>query len=144
MLYSLLLEHPRNRYESVCLLLLYLVYCYAMYMNTVLEAWAHTLPIPFPVIHVPVPDENSGLVTYKSAPKGDHGATASAMGGESIVVEGLDPTLSSGMTGPYGQDSWDGGNTCCINLSFIIKNVKLCFYDFDIYSCSYKLSMSFK
>ncbi|ODM93924.1 putative sodium/potassium/calcium exchanger [Orchesella cincta] len=73
----------------------------------VLEAWAHTLPIPFPVIHVPVPDENSGLVTYKA--KSDHGATTSALGGgENIVVEGLDPTLSSGMGNTYG-DVWDGG-----------------------------------
>lgn len=79
-------------------------------MNTVLEAWAHTLPIPFPVVHAPVPDENSGLVTYKSAAKSDHGATASTSavsGAENIVVEGLDPTLS---LGPYGQDAWDGGN----------------------------------
>lgn len=101
-----------DRYESVGFLLLYLLYCYAMYMNTVLEAWAHTLPVPFPVVHAPVPDENSGLVTYKSAPKSDHGATASAVGGENIIVEGLDPTLSgTGMRDPYGQDAWDdGGN----------------------------------
>lgn len=98
-----------HRYESVILLILYMVYIYAMYMNTVLEAWAHTLPIPFPVVHAPQPDENSGLVTYKTSAKSDHGATsASGPGGESIVVEGLDPTLS---VGPYAQDPWADGGT---------------------------------
>jgi K+-dependent Na+/Ca+ exchanger-like protein len=66
-------------YESILLLLLYLVYCYAMYMNVVLEAWAHTLPFNFPV-HDPTellnqqqqlpPTEVSGLVQYT---KGDGG-----------------------------------------------------------------------
>lgn len=62
------LKFIKNRYESIFLLLLYAAYIYAMYMNTVLEAWANTLPIPFPV-HDPsvLPTEKSGLVVFKSA-----------------------------------------------------------------------------
>lgn len=52
-----------------------------MYMNTVLEAWANTLPIPFPV-HDPsvLPSEKSGLVTFKSAPGDPNQSTANTMG----------------------------------------------------------------
>ena len=50
-----------------------------MYINDLLEAWAHTLPIPLPV-HVPqisntekqqMQDEKSHLVTFKAAPSSD-------------------------------------------------------------------------
>lgn len=57
--------------------MLYGVYCYVMYINEVLEAWAHSLPIPLPV-HVSVDEpttvpqnENTHLVTYKAAPTDD-------------------------------------------------------------------------
>jgi len=52
-----------------------------MYINDLLEAWAHTLPVPFPV-HVPqgceekqLQNENTHVVTYKSVPGPDEAMT---------------------------------------------------------------------
>lgn len=56
-------------------------------MNTVLEAWANTLPIPFPVHDptvLPPPSEKSGLVTFKAVPGQEQVQTTNAGGyGES-------------------------------------------------------------
>ncbi|KAK5645585.1 hypothetical protein RI129_006885 [Pyrocoelia pectoralis] len=49
--------------ESLLMLFMYVVYCVALHYNAPLEKWAHTLPVP---CKKAAPDEESGLVSYKT------------------------------------------------------------------------------
>ncbi|XP_075152322.1 putative sodium/potassium/calcium exchanger CG1090 [Haematobia irritans] len=52
-------------FESVVMLLCYVVYCVALHFNTPLERWAMSLNLPF---KLPTKEEQSSLVTYKNVP----------------------------------------------------------------------------
>lgn len=47
------------------MMLLYVVYCVALFFNAPLERWAYSLQLP---IKLPTKDEQSALVTYKNVP----------------------------------------------------------------------------
>lgn len=47
-----------NRLESGLLIGTYAVYCVALYYNELLEAWAHTLPLPFNTSHENITEES--------------------------------------------------------------------------------------
>ncbi|XP_068896686.1 probable sodium/potassium/calcium exchanger CG1090 isoform X4 [Tenebrio molitor] len=49
--------------ESLCMILMYVVYCVALHYNSYLEQWAQRLPVPCKKL---APDEQSGLVSYKT------------------------------------------------------------------------------
>lgn len=51
------------QFESVVMLLFYVVYCVALCFNTELERWALSLNLPF---KLPTKEEQSSLVTYKN------------------------------------------------------------------------------
>ncbi|XP_061397678.1 probable sodium/potassium/calcium exchanger CG1090 [Musca vetustissima] len=52
-------------FESVVMLLFYVIYCVALCFNTQLERWAMSLNLPF---KLPTKEEQSSLVTYKNVP----------------------------------------------------------------------------
>ncbi|XP_005191595.1 probable sodium/potassium/calcium exchanger CG1090 [Musca domestica] len=52
-------------FESVVMLLFYVIYCVALCFNTELERWAMSLNLPF---KLPTKEEQSSLVTYKNVP----------------------------------------------------------------------------
>jgi len=86
-----------------------------MYSNQVLEAWAHTLPIPFPV-HAIVPDEKSELVAFKAAGGDANNAnqTAPYLGD----AQNIDQNYGGGGETGYGQQQLGRGSmgksTICI------------------------------
>ncbi|KAB0798826.1 hypothetical protein PPYR_06706 [Photinus pyralis] len=49
--------------ESLFMLFMYIVYCVVLHFNGPLERWAQTLPVPCKKV---APDEESGLVSYKT------------------------------------------------------------------------------
>jgi len=83
-----IMDEEITRLESTILLLLYVLYCFAMYNNALLEAWAHTLPIPFPV-HAPQlpPHEDPQVVTYT---KGDSGSFENLELGDEVAGIGIE------------------------------------------------------
>ncbi|XP_052836109.1 probable sodium/potassium/calcium exchanger CG1090 isoform X2 [Drosophila gunungcola] len=56
-------------FESVVMLLCYVVYCVALHFNTELERWALGLNLPF---KLPSKEEQSALVTYKNVPESSY------------------------------------------------------------------------
>lgn len=49
--------------ESLFMLFMYVIYCMVLHFNPQLERWAQKLPVP---CRKPLPDEESGLVSYKT------------------------------------------------------------------------------
>lgn len=58
------------------MMLFYVVYCIALYFNTSLEKWAHSLQLP---IKLPTKEEQSALVTYKNVPDSSYSQTGQAV-----------------------------------------------------------------
>ncbi|CAG7822339.1 unnamed protein product [Allacma fusca] len=87
-------------YESIILLILYGIYCYVMYINEILEAWAHTLPIKFPV-HTITEDENSSLVMFNKQPTATTGGTNA---GSAATATGI----STGDSHPMSDAGYPG------------------------------------
>lgn len=58
------------------MILFYVVYCIALYFNTALEKWAHSLRLP---IKLPTKEEQSALVTYKNVPDSTYSQSAQAV-----------------------------------------------------------------
>lgn len=58
------------------MMLFYVVYCVALYFNTSLEKWAHSLQLP---IKLPTKEEQSALVTYKNVPDSSYSQSAQAV-----------------------------------------------------------------
>ncbi|XP_013103436.1 probable sodium/potassium/calcium exchanger CG1090 [Stomoxys calcitrans] len=52
-------------FESIVMLLCYVLYCVALHFNSDLERWAMSLNLPF---KLPTKEEQSSLVTYKNVP----------------------------------------------------------------------------
>lgn len=52
-----------TKWESLSMLIMYVIYCVALHYNNFLERWAQTLPVPFKKI---VPSEDSNLMTYRN------------------------------------------------------------------------------
>ncbi|XP_055381176.1 probable sodium/potassium/calcium exchanger CG1090 isoform X2 [Condylostylus longicornis] len=52
-------------FESVIMLVFYVIYCVTLHFNTPLERWAMSLNLP---IKLPTKEEQSSLVTYKNVP----------------------------------------------------------------------------
>ncbi|XP_037025683.1 probable sodium/potassium/calcium exchanger CG1090 [Bradysia coprophila] len=82
-------------YEALIMMLFYVVYCIALYFNTSLEKWAHSLQLP---IKLPTKEEQSALVTYKNVPDTSYSQT-----GQAVTSLSQEPTAPS-----QSQDNYQG------------------------------------
>lgn len=80
------------------MMLFYVVYCIALFFNTSLEKWAHSLQLP---IKLPTKEEQSALVTYKNVPDTSYSQT-----GQAITSLSQEPTAQS----PKAQDNYQSYN----------------------------------
>lgn len=79
------------------MMLFYVVYCVALYFNTSLEKWAHSLHLP---IKLPTKEEQSALVTYKNVPDSSYSQT-----GQAVTSLSQEPTAPSPPQ-PQPQDNY--------------------------------------
>jgi sodium/potassium/calcium exchanger 4 len=78
--------------ESLCMILMYVVYCVALHYNSYLEQWAQRLPVPCKKL---APDEQSGLVSYKTLEEeGKHPSYGCSPDKPAEGFEGFDTQLS--------------------------------------------------
>ncbi|XP_065156142.1 probable sodium/potassium/calcium exchanger CG1090 [Atheta coriaria] len=94
--------------ESLFMLIMYVVYCVALHFNPLLEAWAHTLPLPF---KLPTPEENAAIVSnYKTLDeeRNKRASYGSPVGNPENIEQGYDdmsgPSLNQVQTEPVGAN----------------------------------------
>ncbi|KAJ6640174.1 putative sodium/potassium/calcium exchanger, partial [Pseudolycoriella hygida] len=88
-----------SSYEAVIMMLFYVVYCVALYFNTALEKWAHSLHLP---IKLPTKEEQSALVTYKNVPDSTYSQT-----GQAVTSLSQEPAA---VQSPQQQDNYQSYN----------------------------------
>ena len=76
-----------------------------MYINEILEAWAHTLPFNLPVHAVPTVNENSSLVTFNKQGGGNNPNPDATIGGQTGITGGENPYSGTGM---YDEEAGNG------------------------------------
>ncbi|XP_026474447.1 probable sodium/potassium/calcium exchanger CG1090 [Ctenocephalides felis] len=92
-------------FESLIMLLMYVVYCVALHFNSALENWAHNLKLP---IKLPTREEQSALVTYKNLPEEQQKTSYTSPDGKQVnQISEVEQGTNITATGGNVNQGWD-------------------------------------